>query len=111
MMASTMMAASRLAPSGSVEDLPDAGHQHQHTHKAVHHRGDARQQARLPGEIDGFQPCGGATLARNTAVMKPMGTPSNDGARRAVNAGQDKGQDAELRRRCRWSPTQCRTGI
>ena len=78
-----------------MEDLPDAGHQHQHTHKAVHHRGDARQKADCRGD-DGFQPCRGHFRQKHGG-HEADGDAQNDGARRAVDAGEDKGQDAKLR--------------
>ena len=80
-----------------MEDLPDAGHQHQHTHKAVHHRGDARQQADCRGD-NGFQLCR-RHFRQKHGGHKADGDAQNDSARRAVNAGQDKRQNAELRRR------------
>ncbi len=95
MTASTRMAASRLAPRPGRRHA-DGGHQHEHTHQAVHHRRDACQQAAPPC---GARPRDGAgpTLARYTAVIRPTGTPSSERSRRAVDSGEDEGQDAELR--------------
>ena len=85
-----------------------AGHQHHHADQAVDHRGDARQQVHRRAD-DGRPAWGEATLARNTAVIKPMGTPMRMAPAGAVDGGEDEGEDAELGLRSGGGPRRCRT--
>ena len=86
--------------AGAVRDAEhraDTRHQYQHAHQAVDHRRDARQQAHRRGD-QALQPRRGHFRQKHGG-HKSHRHAQDDGARRAVDTGEDKGQDAELRLR------------
>ena len=85
-----------------VEHLADARHEHQHTHKAVHDRRDAGEQARRLASQHGLE-LRRRDLGEIHRRQKADGHAEDDRARRAVNTCQNKRQNAVLRlcrRRC-----------
>ena len=78
--------------------------------QAVHHRGDAGQQAHRPVCITAFTRFG-ASFGQIYRRQKADRHAQHDGPRRAVDAGQDKGQDAIRRAPPPSRPRSFRTGI
>ena len=78
-----------------MEQRSDTRHQHQHTYQAVDHRGNARQQADS-GFHHRLHLCRGqlGQIHRREEAHRHT---KEDGPRRTVDAGEDKGQDAEGR--------------
>ena len=80
---------------GHMEDLADARHEDQHTHKAVDHGGNARQHAH--GHLHGILHALGRELGQIHGSQKTDRYAEQNRTGRAVDACEQEGQNAEGR--------------